>query len=189
MIWLNNRQIKCHNPSKSQCRHWQLSKEHPDSALHTHTIIRVIFHFWNSQSKLLLLNIPLWQNGLFVVILVTKFPLFNRNITPTGIPNIIFQNTNDVIIHHAPIKPITPNEITTTTKMFVDVLSLRFTNRFFVNFIFYEVPVKTINMIFKCSRTIGPIGFKSRFSIDMKKILTASDTPCLPIFSLVVSQE
>jgi hypothetical protein len=26
--------------------------------------------------------------------------------------NIIFQDTNDVIIHHAPIKPITPNEIT-----------------------------------------------------------------------------
>jgi hypothetical protein len=52
------------------------------------------------------LNIPLWQNGLVVVILVAKFPLFNRNITPTGIPNIIFQNRNDVTIHHAPIKPI-----------------------------------------------------------------------------------
>ncbi len=94
VIWLNNRQIKCHNCSKSQCRHWHLSKEHPDSTPHTHPIIRIIFYFWNSQSKLLPLNIPLWQNGLVVVILVTKFPLFNRNITPTSIPNIIFQNTS-----------------------------------------------------------------------------------------------
>ncbi len=65
------------------------------------------------------------------------------NITPTGLPNIIFQNTNDVIIHHAQIKPIPPNEIITTTEMFVDFLSQFFTNRLFVDFIFHEVPVKT----------------------------------------------
>ncbi len=129
VIWLNNRQIKHHNCSKSQCRHWQLSMEHPDSTLHPHPIIHVIFNFRNSRSKLLLLNTPLWHNGLVVVFLVTKFPLINRNITPTGVPNIIFQNTNDVIIHHAPIKPITPNEIITTTEIFVDFLSQCFTNR------------------------------------------------------------
>jgi hypothetical protein len=135
------------------------------------------------------LNTPLWQVELVLQILLTKFPLFNRNIAPTGVPNTIFQDTNDVIIHHAPVKPITQNETITTTEMFVDFLSQCFTNRFFINLIFHEAPVKTINKILKRSRTIGPVVFKSHFSIDMKKNLTASDMPCLPISSFAASQE
>ncbi len=188
VIWLNNRQIIM-AIFQFSCRHWQLSMEHLESTLHTSPIIRIILHFLNSRSKLLPLNTSLWQIELAVETLVKKFSLFNRNIIPTGVPNIIFQDTNDIIIHHSPIKPITPNEIIITIEMFVNFLSQCFTNSFFVNFIFHEVPVKTINMIFKYSRTIGLIGFTSCLFIDMKKNLTASCTTCLPIFSFVVSQE
>jgi hypothetical protein len=66
--------------------------EHPDSALDTTHIIRIIFHFYYSQSKFLLLNTPLCKIEFVVEILVTKFPLFNRNNAPTEVPNIIFQN-------------------------------------------------------------------------------------------------
>ncbi len=165
MIWSNNRQINHHNlPTLivgTDSYQWNTQ---------THPIIHIIFHFWNSQSKLLPLNTPLWQIELVVEILVTKFPLFNRNIIPTEVPKIIFQDTYDVIIHHAPIKPITPNEIITTTEMFVDFLGQCFTNSFFVNFIFPEVPVKTINMIFKCLRTIDQSDSNHAFPLTWKKI-------------------
>jgi hypothetical protein len=122
------------------------------------------------------LNTPLWHNGLVVVILVTKSPLLNRNITLTGVPNIFFQNTNDVIIHHEPIKPITPNEIITTTDMFVDYLSQCFTNKIFIDVSIHEVPVKTIKMGFYCSGAIGTTGFKSRFWCGARLIGSKSNT-------------
>jgi hypothetical protein len=69
---------------------------------------------WNLLSKLVnlsvsfLLNIPFRRCHILVVVLVAEFPLFSWDVGPWWISHIIFQYTNNVIIHHPVIKTIIP---------------------------------------------------------------------------------